>query len=101
MEVKIPKKYRSLFWDTDFDKLSWKGDKKFISLRILEYGSLEAIRWLLGHIDQEKLKEFIINGGWKRLSPKTLNFWELILGIEEEECSKISSQKRGNPFWKF
>jgi len=99
--LKIPGHYKGLFWDADFKLLSWRKDRRYIAFRILEYGTLEAVRWLLDRMGREELREIIVKGGGKRLSPKTLNFWKAILNLEEDECSKISSQKNSNPFWRF
>lgn len=73
----------------------------FVLERILEYGSLAAVRWALNTYGIGRVKEFLRNRGVRTLSRKTLSFWTLLLDLEGEECFERSSLNRNRPFWNY
>jgi len=97
----IPPGLHRLFWDCRPESLDIQAQAPFILERILEYGSLDAVRWVLETYGAERLKGFLRDRGVRTLSRKTLSFWTLLLGLEGEACFARSSLKRSRPFWNY
>ena len=74
----LPEEFRKYFWDVDYADLSLKKYPKFIAERILNYGDLNAIKWLETVLDREFIRSVVMNS--RNLNPKTKNYWKLILG---------------------
>lgn len=77
----LPEGLKKHFWDVEFDELSFEKYPRFISERILNYGDLNAIRWLLSHTDLEFIKNLVENN--RNLNAKTKNYWLTILMIPD------------------
>lgn len=52
---------RSLFWDTDYDKLDWEKNARFIVERVLQMGNVEDFRQIKRYYGKKKLQELIKN----------------------------------------
>ena len=74
----MPEAFRKYFWDVDYEDLSLEKYPKFIVERILNYGDLDAIKWLQSVLDREFIRSVILNS--RNLNPKTKNYWILMLG---------------------
>lgn len=100
--AKVPKKFHDVFWEVNADELDTEKSPEFIMERILNYGTLEGVKWLRETFGDEKLKEFITSEkGRRRLTTRTLNFWQVILKVEPEKCMSVSSMKNRSPFWSY
>ena len=55
----LPKTLKKYFWDCDFKDLSMKKYAFFIAERILNFGDMDSLRWLLDRIDSDFLKEVV------------------------------------------
>lgn len=97
----IPSEFHRLFWDCQPDHLEPEAHAPFVLERVLEYGSLGAIRWAMEVYGLERIREFLMNRGRRTLSRKTLAFWVLILGLDSEPCFEKSSLRRSRPFWNY
>ena len=95
----IPSEVGHLFWDCRHEAIDLETHAPFVLERILEYGSLGAVRWALRTYGAERLAEFLRGRGARTLSRKTLSFWTLILGLEGETCFQPSSLSRNRPYW--
>ena len=99
--MNLPVELHSLFWDCRPDNVDIQAQAPFVLERILEYGSLTAVRWSLETYGTERVKQFLRERGVRTLSRKTLSFWTLLLGVEGEECFERSSLTRSRPFWDY
>ena len=52
----LPLFLEKYFWDTDFNKINFKQHPEYVILRILEYGNIKAVRWLLKSSNKKKIK---------------------------------------------
>lgn len=68
------KKY---FRDTDFDELDIKKHKKYILERILDIGNNQAVDWMQKNFSKDEILEVLKSS--RRISKKSLNFWNLVL----------------------
>jgi len=55
------------------------GGRDLLIGRLLEEGDGEDLRWLVTALGEPALAEWLARRGW-RLSPRSLPFWELVLG---------------------
>ena len=76
-KTKLPEEFHKYFWDCDFSKLTFDKYTRFISERLLNYGDLNSVNWLLSHIKTDFLKNLVKTS--KNLNNKTRNYWNLIL----------------------
>src|SRR6266545_548158 len=97
--VSLPPDLHYLFWDCRPADIDLEAHAPFVLERVLEYGSLAAVRWALQAYGPERLAAFLRERGVRTLSRKTLSFWALQLGLEGEACFEISSLSRSRPSW--
>jgi uncharacterized protein YaaW (UPF0174 family) len=73
----LPEKFRKYFWDVSFDDLSFNKYPGFIAERLLNYGDLHAMKWLLSHTEKKLIKTLTESS--RNLNVKTKNYWKTIL----------------------
>ena len=84
MEVrKLPKFLRQYFWDVDFDELDGQKYSLYVVKRLIDKGNQRAIKWLLENYPKELIKQILVTQ--RGLSPKTANFWALVLGVDKRK----------------
>jgi hypothetical protein len=72
-----------LFWDTDKNSLDIYRHKRFIIERVLRFGMLSDIKWLLSTYHQTEIIEVVKKS--KNIDRKTANFWAIHYGIDKDE----------------
>ncbi|HSB67802.1 MAG TPA: hypothetical protein VLT62_00515 [Candidatus Methylomirabilis sp.] len=90
---------RTLFWDTEPSTLNVSAHWEYILGRILEYGTTDAVRWAMETYGEGKIREFILGRGLRVLSRKTVNYWAMRLGLQDEECIQRFLTGPRNPLW--
>jgi hypothetical protein len=73
----LPKAFKRYFWDVDFNKLSLQKHFSFILSRIMSFGDLTALKWLL---KMPSKKVLTVARTSRDLDPKTRNFWQVVYG---------------------
>jgi len=73
----IPGEFQKYFWDVNFSDLTMEKYPRFIAERILNYGDLDGIKWLLSQTDRNFLKTLIKSS--RNLNAKTKNYWQIVL----------------------
>ncbi len=96
----MPLFLKKYFWDVDFGSIDLKADGDYVSARLLEYGDVEAIRWLLNKIEKPRLEKIVKTS--RKLSPRSCNFWSLFFDINRSKvkCLKKSYQKMQKSHWR-
>lgn len=85
---KIPEKFRSLFWDVDFDKFDPSKYPYQTIQRILDKGDLDSVRWARKSFGDNLIKKTLeIN---KDFNQRTGNFWRLFLNIPTNKVACLS-----------
>lgn len=82
----LPFEFQKYFWDVAFDELTFEKYPRFIAERLLNYGNLNDIRWLLAHTDQQFLAAIIENS--RNLNDKTKNYWKIFLTDSSEAITE-------------
>lgn len=94
----LPERLRSLFWDHDFQSLSWREHREFIIGRVLASGDWDSVQWLRCRIGDRGVREWIERHAGRGLSRRQLRFWELILGLPAAEVDGWLSRE-GRRIW--
>ena len=72
--TRLPKEFKRYFWDVTFDELIFEEYPRFIAERLLNYGDLDGIKWLLSRTDKQFIKT--LTDSSRNLNPKTKNYWQ-------------------------
>ena len=99
--AKVPKEFHEVFWEVNPEKLDTEAYPEYIIQRILEYGTLEGVKWVRKTFGDEKIKKYKTGTGRRRLSTVTLNFWQIVLNLIPEKCMSRSSMKNRSPYWNY
>lgn len=83
----LPPAVRELLHDCDPATVSWDRHRTFLIDRILASGSWEAIRWLRRAAGDDAVRARIVESRGRRLSPRQLRFWQLVLDIPAGEVT--------------
>ncbi|MFP3941372.1 MAG: DUF6922 domain-containing protein [Thermoanaerobaculia bacterium] len=94
----LPGSLRGLFWEYDFDSLSWEQDRDLIFRRVLVDGPWEAVQWLRRRVGDAALRAWIREHRGRGLSRRQLRFWQLVLDLPEEEVDAWLEPRRGDPW---
>ena len=73
----LPQNFKKYFWDCDFNSLVWESHKFFITERILNFGEMDSVKWLLLKLSKKDLLDYVKKS--KNIDSKTKNYWEIIL----------------------
>ena len=73
----LPETFRKYFWDAAFEELSFESYPRLIAERILNYGNLDDLRWLLNRTDPHFIASLIETS--RHINAKTRNYWQTIL----------------------
>jgi hypothetical protein len=72
----LPKEFKKYFWDCKFEELEWDNYKVFITERLLNFGDMDAVKWLKTRLSGNEILE-IVNTS-RNIDAKTRNFWNII-----------------------
>ena len=94
----IPERVQRLFWDTDKSRVNAQAHRSYIIRRIMDYGDLADVRWMLNAYSSEEIIEVLEKG--RGLSRKSGNFWGNHFHIPKERitCLQMPYQKKPVPF---
>ena len=79
----LPSFLHRYFWDIDASKLNPQKRPQYVIQRLLEMGDEKAIRWLRKNFSEKEIKGVLYRS--RQISPKTGNFWSLLLGLERRK----------------
>ncbi len=92
---RLPAELKPLFWEYDFEKLSWAKHRDFIIGKVLDVGTWNDVRWMRTRVDNDELKKWIVDRKGRGLSPQQITFWQLILKIPKRMVDAwLKSQSR-------
>lgn len=98
--MKIPTEFHTLFWDCPVEDLTWEDDKYYITARFLEYGNFRGLNWLHREYGlYDFLPEFLTTGYARQLGKRTLNFWKLILKMDNLPWETEDYRRHREKYW--
>jgi hypothetical protein len=86
---------RTLFWDIDFDILDMEKHASFITERVLNRGSFDDFKAIVGYYGKDRLKEITLNVRY--LDKKTLSFCALFFHRADRKFQMLQT-KTVEPF---
>lgn len=78
------------FWDTPLSSIDPQLHKDFVIERLLQFGGMEGIRWLLENWELAAIKNVVLNS--RNLSRMTAGFWSAYFDIPPEKIRCLSEQ---------
>jgi hypothetical protein len=94
----LPELLRGLFWEYDFDRLSWTSDRDLVLRRVLSEGPWEAVLWLRRRAGDEVLRQWILAHRGRGLDRRQLRFWQLILDLPGDEVDRWLAGREPDPW---
>lgn len=82
-QTRLPEFLRPYFWDVRFEDLDFKKSKTFILKRVLDRGNTKTLGWIRQNYTNQEIKKLLLTT--RDISPKTANFWALLLGIDKRK----------------
>lgn len=86
-----------LFWDVDLDTFNLENYQKFMTERVLEYGTLEDFKLLKKLYGIEKIKQISLD--IRSLTPVTLSFLSHIFKIDKTEFRCYKYRQLVQNYW--
>lgn len=77
MNETLPEMLKKYFWDCDFKELNMDKYAFFITERILNFGDMTSLKWLIDRTDKAFLKQVVEKS--RNLDKKTRNYWKIML----------------------
>ena len=90
----LPKQFHWVFWDVEPDGLDTAIARDYIIPRILEFGRMAEVRWLIGTYGMEGIHAFLRDVGHPELTQRTLGFWRAAFKAEVETWAKQPDWRR-------
>ncbi len=80
---------RTLFWDTDYDKIDWEKNAPYVVDRVLQRGTLEEFKAILTFYGRERMREIIKNLRYMDKRPMHFASVYFDIPLEEMRCYKL------------
>ena len=81
----MPEELKKYFWDTKFEKLKKKKNKRYIICRLYCYGDLKALRWVKENYSNEDIEDVARN--CRNLKPLVANYLKQQFSLKKEEMA--------------
>jgi hypothetical protein len=101
MTARLPIEAQRFFWDTDSAQLDVDEYPVYVLERLLEYGDLPYVRWMLQRFPREEIIAILQTSC--RLSPLSANFWTLYFGLDQDKipCLSKPSLREPDAIWPY
>jgi hypothetical protein len=94
--VRLAKQLEMLFWDVDFGALDVERDSDFVLPRVLEFGRLQDVGWLIETYGFDRIRQFLRDQGHPELSARTVIFWRAYFDAKEESWASPPAWRRNS-----
>lgn len=88
----IPERIRRLFWDADPKSVNKRIHRSYIIRRIMDYGNMEDVKWMLRTYSTEEIIHVLKEG--RGLSAKSACFWSAYFDVPKEEIACLNAPFR-------
>ena len=99
LPAELVEERQRLFHDVPLDAVDPAAHASFVIERVLECGTMRAVAALVRLYGEARIRAFLHEGGWLRISPRTRALWSAYLAMDEAECTPRSSPRINSPFW--
>jgi len=87
-----PKEKPYLFWDVNLQESDLAAYPEFVITRIMEYGHLVDVSWMLLKFDKQKILELLKKT--RNISVKTATFWSEYYNLNKDEIACLTKESR-------
>jgi hypothetical protein len=96
--MKVSVSAKKYFWEVEVEKLDPQKNAEYIIGRLLEYGDIEAVRWMFHAFDRELITHVLMNKrGFSRVTANL--FFDL--NKKDVLCLKKPYQKSQKTHWPY
>ncbi len=96
LPTKLPKEFKTYFWDTNFNTLNPQKYPQFVLARLLDTGNTPAVRWSLEHYSKQNIKDLLTTT--QNISRKSANYWAKTLNISNQQVLCLQKPYHQQPF---
>lgn len=82
-KIKLPKKFKPLFWSYNFSKIDPEKHKKEVIINSINYGDWQHWQWLTRTYGRKEVKKIIIDIPSTTFFNQPLKVISLLLGIKQ------------------
>ena len=87
--AKLPRKLQAKLWSSNLRNISIQGDKIMIIHKVLAYGTMDDVHWLVGEYGKRRVKDSFLNNPMNLYTKSALNFAKnIILGLDSTEVDE-------------
>ena len=79
----IPPALKKFFWDADFSQLTFPEHENYVLGKLMAYGDLASIHWILRTFDRGTVSRYFMKKGRYALDRKSYLFWEKVLRMDD------------------
>ena len=76
---KLPISFKKYFWDCEFDQLELPIHREFILKRLMNYGNMEGIQYILSEVALEEVRNLMQKRGPNILTKTNYLFWNRLV----------------------
>ncbi|MBM4360706.1 MAG: hypothetical protein FJ096_21580 [Deltaproteobacteria bacterium] len=95
----LPDSVTALLWDLDLAALDPTIDADAVLARVLEYGRLEDVRWLLAFYGETRVRTFFEGTPHPLVSERTRGFWHAYFRPERPWPSRSDFRTQSTAPW--
>ena len=92
--ARIPREHRWVFWEADFRRLDTERHADYILARVLEFGGIEEVRWLIRTYGMDRIHAFFRDAGHVEITERTKRFWRAVFHAEGETWADPGGWRR-------
>ena len=89
-----PKSIRRLFWEANPASIDIEHHADSILARVLEFGRLVDVRWLIATYGMERIHRFFRDVGHPEITDRTVHFWRAVFRAEDEPWARPPAWRR-------
>jgi hypothetical protein len=79
----VPPAFKKFFWDADFAKLKFPEHENYVLGKLMAYGDLASIKWILRTYEHGTISRYLEKRGKHTLGKQSFLFWRKILRMED------------------
>ena len=96
LPTRLPKEFKTYFWDSNFKDLNPQKHPQFVLARLLDMGNTQAVRWSLQYYSTQDIKTLLTTT--KNISRKSANYWSKTLNINSQQVPCLQKPYHQQPF---
>lgn len=98
--LRIPPEHHWVFWELDPDEVDADAHADYVMARILEFGGLAEVQWLIGRYGMPAVHRFLRDVGDVEISERTKRFWRAVFRAKDETWADPGAwRKRSDAPW--